>query len=293
MIYDCFIFFNELEVLEIRLNTLYDVVDKFVICESTTTHANKPKPLYYELNKKRFRKFSNKIIHLKVTHSPNTDIPWIIIDHQWSKIAEALKDCRPSDTILLSDVDEIPKPKRIIEWKDRPGKYKAFKQSVSYYYLNCIDYKSKGWRGSRMAKYKDTVRYRLYAGRWTIPDVLIPDGGWHFSYIGGIKRIQQKVAAMGHQEYNNEKFNTPEHIKMSILQGNDFLNQGRKFRVVDKKFLPKYVLNNEDKFKELLIENLPKQSLYIKTEIGLLEIMKKVRLIYRNLRTRYYHHTTK
>ena len=53
-IYDCFNFFNELDLLEIRLNTLYDIVDYFVIIESNLTHSGEVKPFYYEDNKSRF-----------------------------------------------------------------------------------------------------------------------------------------------------------------------------------------------------------------------------------------------
>lgn len=53
MIYDCFTFFNELNLLEIRLNILNDVVDKFVLVEATKTFSGKDKPLYYEQNKKK------------------------------------------------------------------------------------------------------------------------------------------------------------------------------------------------------------------------------------------------
>jgi beta-1,4-mannosyl-glycoprotein beta-1,4-N-acetylglucosaminyltransferase len=70
MIFDCFIFFNEFELLEIRLNELNDVVDKFVLVEATKTHQGKDKPLYFEENKKRFSDFSNKMIHIAVSDYP-------------------------------------------------------------------------------------------------------------------------------------------------------------------------------------------------------------------------------
>ena len=63
MIYDCFTFFNELDLLEIRLNILNDYVDKFVLVEATRTQNNKEKKLYYEENKERFAKFKDKVIH--------------------------------------------------------------------------------------------------------------------------------------------------------------------------------------------------------------------------------------
>ena len=71
MIYDCFIFTNELELLEIRLNELYQIIDKFLIIEATKSHQGKEKPLYYEENKQRFKKFHNKIIHIVVNFPPD------------------------------------------------------------------------------------------------------------------------------------------------------------------------------------------------------------------------------
>ena len=70
-IYDCFNFFNELDILEIRLNVLYEHVDYFVIVESSITHSGEEKPFYFEENKERYSKFLDKIIHYKVYDTPN------------------------------------------------------------------------------------------------------------------------------------------------------------------------------------------------------------------------------
>ena len=203
MIYDCFTFFNELDLLEIRLNTLDKVVDKFIIAEATVTHTNRPKPLYYAENKARFKKFKDKIIHVVIEDSPDVNVPWIIINHQMSVVTRGLKGLKPkpNDTIIISCVDEIPKPERIIEYKDKPGKHKVFLQNFSYYFLNCFDYTVDGkWDGARMFSYKDLMTYPTpYIARFTKPDLLIPDGGWHFSFIGDIKKIQYKMTAMAHQ----------------------------------------------------------------------------------------------
>lgn len=262
MIYDCFIFFNELEILDIRLHTLDAVVDKFIICEATKDHANKPKSLYFEENKQKFKKFKNKIVYIKVTDLPNTNLPWVHVDHQWAAVAKGLKNCELSDTILISDVDEIPKPERIIEWKDRSGKVKIFLQSLSYYYLNCVNYVGGQWQGTRMMKYKYLMKYRMHAAKNLIPDVKIPDGGWHFSFIGDVEKIQKKITTTGHQEFNTEKYKNSENIKLAIAQGKDFLNHGLKFKIVDKSFLPPYVLKNQSKFKNLLIDKLEKETPY-------------------------------
>ena len=70
-IYDGFIFFNELDLLDIRLNTMYDVVDYFILVESSVTHQGTPKPYIFEENKERFSKYLDKIIHIKIDNTPD------------------------------------------------------------------------------------------------------------------------------------------------------------------------------------------------------------------------------
>lgn len=107
MTYDCFPFFNELDILEIRLNTLDKHVDKFVLVEASKTQSLLDKPYFFEENKARYSKFLNKIIHVKVSDNP--DLPgWVMENHQRNCITRGLVDCNGEDTILISDVDEIP-----------------------------------------------------------------------------------------------------------------------------------------------------------------------------------------
>jgi len=293
MIYDCFNFFNEIDILDIRLNTLADVVDKFIIAEATVSHTNQPKPLNFLKHKQRFKKFKDKIIYTVIDDSPDVTTPWIIINHQMSAATRDLKKLRPkpTDTILISSVDEIPKPERIIEWKDKPGKHKVFLQTHSNYYLNCIDYNDYGnWEGSRMFSYKDLQTYPTpYIARFTKPDVRIPDGGWHFSWIGDIKYIRYKMESMAHQEYNNNEYNTPEHIRESIGQGKDFLKHGFKFKIEPNESLPIYVQNNPDKFKHLLIEKFEKDSSLYPIKQPLMKAKKQLRLLYRHGRKAVFH----
>jgi hypothetical protein len=109
LIWDMVPFFNELEILELRLETLDPVVDKFVICEATTTHSGKPKPLLLQENAHRFEKWAHKIKHVVVELGQTTD---------WGREKEQ-RVClwhgfsgNPHDLIILSDVDEIPNPER-------------------------------------------------------------------------------------------------------------------------------------------------------------------------------------
>lgn len=109
-IYDCFMFFNELDMLEIRLNILNDKVDYFVIAEATTTHSGEKKELFFEKNKSRFSKFLDKIIYIIVD-----DMPKIINGDRWpsdtfqrNSVMRGLRKCEDNDIIMISDLDEIP-----------------------------------------------------------------------------------------------------------------------------------------------------------------------------------------
>ena len=143
MVYDCFPFFNELDLLEIRLNELDAVVDKFVLVEATRTFQKEPKPLYYEENKERFKKFEHKIIHVVVDEYPGFfakfRIPtaWDYDNHQKNQVKKALKDCKPDDDIIISDLDEIPSAAKVTEHLniDNP---KVFEQRLSNFYVNCV-----------------------------------------------------------------------------------------------------------------------------------------------------------
>lgn len=118
MLYDCFTFFNELDLLEIRLNILNDSVDKFVIVEATRTQNNKEKCLYFEENKARFAKFEDKIIHVVVKEFPQKLEQWTIENYQRNEIMRGLVNCKDDDVIIISDLDEIPNPKYIKKYKN-------------------------------------------------------------------------------------------------------------------------------------------------------------------------------
>ena len=92
MIYDCFSFFNELDLLEIRLNVLKDVVDKFVLVEAGETHTGKPKPLYFKENEARFAAFRDRIIYVAIERFPEVcTTSWARENWQRNAIAEGLK----------------------------------------------------------------------------------------------------------------------------------------------------------------------------------------------------------
>ena len=128
MTIDCFTFFNELDLLEIRLHSLAPYVDRFVLVESPITHSGKPKPLFFEENKERFKGFN--ITH--IISPPMEGGSWDIEINQRGHILDGIKDADPEDVILISDVDEIP------DLRQYDGREGIFILDLFYYYFNCF-----------------------------------------------------------------------------------------------------------------------------------------------------------
>ena len=195
MVYDCFNFFNELELLEIRLGELDGLVDKFVLVESTVTFTNKPKPLYFSKNKSKFNKYLNKIIHVVVADSPNViGNPWIIEMHQFNAITRGLSECNNNDVILLSNADEIPNKAKVRDWIDKPGKIKAFEQICAYYFLN-LQAENSPWLGTRMIRYADLVTFpNPYIVRHSPTDKISPRRLAFFATWVGLTKSAKKFS---------------------------------------------------------------------------------------------------
>lgn len=275
MIYDCFLFFNELDLLEIRLNELYSVVDKFVLVEATRTFQKEDKPLYYSENKERFKQFSDKIIHVVVDRYPGffykfrVPTAWDYDVYQKNQIASGLRGCRPEDVIIISDLDEIPSAEKIAEYKDRLG-VRVFQQRLSYYFVNCVAVdappanhliKREGalyWRGSVMTDYKDfkSVKDTRLLRDMQGPGIIqIENGGWHLSFLGGWEKVRYKLKSWAHAKETkyNPSFLDDKRLEEVIVKGEDLFNLGFRFNFcdLDEKY-PQYLLKNKDKFAHLI-----------------------------------------
>lgn len=277
MIYDCFQFFNELDLLALRLNVLDPVVDRFVISESTVTFSGRPKPLYYAENKALFKKFENKIIHNVVADTPDTD-PFSRDSYQKNAVAGGLKDCVSGDVIIFSDLDEIPDPEKIKASLARfdSGKIYHFAQRLFYFYLNLEEVsgsllsftgefdgvRRKKWLGSKMFDYSMLKSRTIESTRFPEAKAVgarVDDGGWHFSYVGGdskdagiAERVRSKIISAAHQEYNNEKILSA--VDRRIAEKKDVFGRRSKFKAVpiDGSF-PKYLADNLSEYRHLII----------------------------------------
>lgn len=264
-IYDTFTFFNELELLEIRLNILDEVVDCFVITEATRTFQGGEKPLIFADNKHRFTKFQKKIRHVVVDDMPDSSDPFVLEAYQRNAIARGLAGCQADDQIILSDLDEIPSPEKVKYAAHREG-LKLFEQALYYYFVNRACVEMPDLPHSAMIEFKEFRNpQELRDVVWQTHSALlsglslpagyecIEEAGWHFSYLGGVAAIREKLRAFSHSEYNADRYLDAEHIKSAIEYGADLFGRDLHFRTVpfDDRF-PKFLRENRQKFEHLI-----------------------------------------
>lgn len=283
MVFDCFAFFNELELLELRLNELNEVVDKFILVEATRTFQKKPKPLYFEENKARFEKFLPKIEHVIVDKYPSFfrrfRVPhaWDYDNSQKEFIREGLKsaNAQADDFVIVSDLDEIPKAEKV-KAHQTGGKYKIFEQRLYYYYFNglCTYHDTKNeavnqaynhsglgfWRGPVMIQYKDFKQLKSIKKTRIQRGILdnaqaevIKDAGWHFTYLGGIPKIIEKLEAYTHPEFNTDYHKDPNYLEKMLSEGRDLMGTQSRFKFVEiDETFPKYLREHQEQFSHLI-----------------------------------------
>lgn len=279
-VFDSFIFFNELELLEMRLNILNDVVDYFVLTESPFTVSGNEKPLYYQENKDRFSKWNNKIIHYVTEEIPNN------FDHmlEKTKYHVVYKDLDPygtpmiqlpirfqralfnrnnsafgiekagatdDDLIITSDADEIINPYVLenLDWFDSDNHYVSICNAY-YYKLNFLY--QDDWMGSRICTWKNLKQTTIDQLRQDHRNAYkIEDAGWHFSFLGNAENFKLKLASYEHTENNTSE--NISNAEEKIEKGLDPLNRGMTYKSVpiDNTF-PEYIQNNQEKYSEFI-----------------------------------------
>lgn len=270
-IFDCFPFFNELNTAEIRFAELYDVVDKFIVAESTKTHSGLPKPLHFQDNIARFDAFKDKIVHVVVDDMPSSSDHWERERYQRDVIAKHLANhCSPDDLIINSDCDEIPRAETIKQINIEHGTTgNLFQNSYQYYY------NLKGnaqWSMGKVFKFSTLKNFGTLSHiRNSGAHHNFQRSGWHFQYMGGPGSVLSKIQSFAHQEFNTPAIASENRIRANINsrfspwdltinpQGLGTHNDFWQFIELDD--LPKYFLDNQDKFKKHIA--LPKFTEYL------------------------------
>lgn len=252
MIYDVFNFFNELEVLEIRLNELDDFVDRFVLVEGTTTFQGKPKELVYDKNKDLFAKWHKRLVHVIVDDSPKTDDTWAVEAFHYNAGNRGLNNLRSDDVVIWGCVDEIPKKASIKEHlRNHVGPAMAIQHALSCY-LNCW-FSATTWTGCRVLTGAEWTASKNphddFRKHWL--NLHVNDGGWHFCNIGGAERWKLKIQSFAHKELNHDMFLDELGKKVQDCYNLCYVGS----RVMPWNMLPNYISQNRDKFKDFLIPN--------------------------------------
>ena len=252
-VYDCFTFYNEFELLELRLQALWDVVDCFVIVEANRKHNGEPKNFLL----RELYESSSKIrcISVDLSNVPYGGVgDWSIENAQRNAIMNGIGDAAPDDLIFISDLDEIPAPDIIQRLNANeelffnfvveppliktnaifPAKilvsaseyleksFVALGQNFHQYYFDRMS--CEPWLGTVLTKRKNlTTPQMLRNARWTAPFIL--NGGRHFSYMGGTERVIEKMT--------------------SIVDGNEFVIKSGG-GLIDRRHVEESMLNGTD-----------------------------------------------
>ena len=222
-VFDCFTFYNEFDLLEIRLRELYDHIDVFVLVESDYTFTNNPKPYLFEQHIERYRPWLDKIRYIKHTSLKN-DNPWYNADNQRNAMLEGIADADDNDLIIVSDVDEIIRPSSVDYIRTRTGPtFFGFRMPLFNFKFNYMRVHPNpgpydvwataahaSWVRANTAQGLRNLRSNLVH----LTDAeLLPHAGWHFSYLGDEEWLRDKARSTVHQEEN-----TPELLaNMDVL----------------------------------------------------------------------------
>ena len=288
-IFDCFMYFDEEILLDLRMNILDKYVDYFVIVESTFTHKGEERKLHF--NHKRFKKFENKIIYLVYDEKPK-DIKEILKNDiepdisnkfiinallrengQRNFIINGLKDADDDDYILVSDVDEIPNLEEV-DFSKINQKILLFRQDMFYYKFN-LNLPNFSWTGTKGCKKRNFIshqwlrnikdrkynflRFDTFFSKTKYMNIkIIDNGGWHFTNLKNAKEIEYKLKSyLHHREFDVNPITSDEikkimNDKIAIY---DLSLDKRTQKIGHGKKLQKYSLEKLPKFLQNNIVN--------------------------------------
>ena len=245
-IYDCFLFYNELEILNIRLHEMYEHVDKFVLVESVETFRGNPKPLYYAENKALFAPFADKIIHIVVEEKLDTPSAWDREYFQRNQIMRGLKGCAPEDVIFISDVDEIVRGNKVSYLVNLVSSdYKRLRPFVTYvpvfcFYLNRFE--RNDYCTVATSHYNLSLHSPQHCRTRKSYFTKVQNTGWHFTSIGKAENFINKIQNYSHTEWDTPENRDPEHFEKVSSSG--------RFLPINH-FFPLYIQQNIPHLQEI------------------------------------------
>jgi len=259
MLIDAFTYFNEKELVELRLKYLNSIVDYFVVIESNITFTGKEKKWNFpEVLKGNLKEFSHKIqyhqlnINLEEIKNEESwiidgvkgDDFWRIENFQRNYIKTACKKFSNDDILIISDLDEIPSLKKlnfILSCDFKKIAPVALEQYL--FHLDCNFLRLESWRGSIVTTIEICNKYSPQKFR-TLRNKIshFTNAGWSFSSFGGYERVKEKIESYAHSEHNNDKFKNPEHIANCQRTGADLFHRKVKSKKIERNFFPSDLL---------------------------------------------------
>lgn len=276
MIFDTFMYNGEEDILDIRLNTLNSIVDKFIILESPTSHSLLPRNLEFEKQKERFRNFENKISYHAIDYCKNTNF----LLNDWAgrdviqNILFDIFNIKPNDIIIHGDLDEIPRVefiKNILNSElNKPCTFMLDDRKL------CLDLELRteqhgrirgNFPGSILFRADLLNKYKLYWLRqirlngivsghdYKDTFELIENGGWHFGYCAGIDRTVDKFKFFCHANEMNNCIKDRDGLINCIKNHTSFDGQKLTKVNLDSYNFPQYVFENPNLFANILSIN--------------------------------------
>lgn len=266
-IYDCFTFYNELELLDLRLEELYEHVDCFVIVESTKTFQSNDKSLFLKAHWGRYSKYHDKIRHVVVDDSPCDANPWINEAFQRNAIMRGLVNVDPDDVCIISDVDEILRPEVVDEMRANPRDIMGFRIpyfNFKYNYMLVNNNESYCvWTTACRRKFLEEPdsfrgqRFNLNNLPYGFDDGAVKmyeHAGWHFTYLGDSEFIKNKIRSFAHSELNYDEF-------LDKINVDDMINRGVGFNPLDPR--PFVAVQLDDYFPKSLTQEKYQQGIIL------------------------------
>ena len=271
-IYDCFPFYNELDLLELRLTELYDYVNHFVLVEANSTHQGNPKPYYFEENKERYAQWADKIIHIKVDNMPNHPDAWVNEAHHRDQIMQGLVHADADDLVIISDLDEIVRPAALEHMTSSDQSIFALRMSLHNFKFNYMrvtpgQYDVWGMAGRRayLTEISPTefrrLRFQFTGAPYNFKNdgcEVIEHGGWHFGYMGDNAWLANKARNFAHAEVNRPEFIEQIDVEKSIAERREW-NRGNandRYEIVElDSYFPQALLNNREKYQSYILDN--------------------------------------
>lgn len=265
-IYDCFTFYNEFDLLELRLEEHWDYVDYFVIAEANKTHQGRDKPFYLADNWDRYKKYHEKIIHIKVEDMPTDPNAWVLENFQRNALARGLTDAAPDDIVVISDCDEVMRGETFeLMREDTKHILWICRAPLFYFKLNYLMVRPRSYWVNAMAtlrKHLTSPQDLRNATHWASAQkedlednkvMTIQHAGWHFTYLGNTDHAKNKLLNFAHQESNHLADTVDIEEFMKLKKGIDKNNPNESFEYIElDDYFPETVVEDPVRWKDYI-----------------------------------------